>query len=136
MIRTKSHVLILFTVAVAASLLYFYFDPSLGKFFPSCPFYTITGLFCPGCGSQRAFHELLHGHIINAAAHNLLFVLFTPLMLFSAIVTANNIFRRQKIGQAIFHSTPVAITVFLAVIFFWIARNIPFEPFAYLAPGI
>lgn len=136
MIRTKNHVFILLTVAVAGSLLYFYFDPSFDRFFPSCPFYTLTGMFCPGCGSQRAFHELLHGHIFNAAGHNVLFVLFTPLILFSAVVTVNNIFNRRKLAQRIFYSTSFAIAVLAAVVLFWIVRNIPFEPFSYLAPGI
>lgn len=134
MVRTKNHVIILIAVAVTASLLYFYFDPSLNNFFPPCLFYTATGLFCPGCGSQRAFHDLLHGHLIDAAGHNLLFVIFTPLMLFSAIVAVNNIFRKKKIAQRIFNSTVFTFAVLIIVLAFWILRNIPAPPFANLAP--
>src|SRR5690606_2629375 len=35
-------------------------DPATG-ILPSCPFYTLTHWYCPGCGSQRALHALLHG---------------------------------------------------------------------------
>src|SRR5215210_1294373 len=99
MIQTRNHVLIFITVAILGSLLYFYFDPSYSHIFPSCPFYTITGLLCPGCGSQRAFHALLHGDIAGAAHKNMLFVLFLPLIIFSLIVTLNNIFRKTKLEQ-------------------------------------
>jgi hypothetical protein len=134
MVRTKNHVIILIAVAVTASLLYFCFDPSLNHFFPPCPFYTLTGLFCPGCGSQRAFHDLLHGDVLNAADHNLLFVLFTPLVLFSGIVAVNNIFRKKKIAQRIFNSTVFTFAVLIIVLAFWILRNIPAAPFTNLAP--
>lgn len=134
MVATKNHVFILLTVAVTGSLLYFYFDPSLNKFFPPCPFFTLTGLYCPGCGSQRALHDILHGHISAAADHNILFVLFLPLILFSAGVTMNNIFNKKKITQRIFNSTAFTLAVLISVILFWIFRNIPVEPFPYLAP--
>ncbi len=29
-----------------------------------CPFYTLTGLYCPGCGGQRAFKALLRGDML------------------------------------------------------------------------
>jgi Protein of unknown function (DUF2752) len=49
-------------------------DPSHGGLLP-CPFRTITGLWCPGCGLTRATHQLLHGHVVAALHYNLL-VLF------------------------------------------------------------
>lgn len=33
---------------------------------PSCPTLSILGFPCPGCGSLRAIHALLHGHISAA----------------------------------------------------------------------
>ncbi len=134
MVATRNHIFILLTVAVIGSLLYFYFDPSLNKFFPPCPFLTLTGLYCPGCGSQRALHDILHGHIFAAADHNILFVLFMPLILFSAVVAINNIFNKKKIVQHIFNSTIFTFVVLILVTLFWVSRNIPVKPFLYLAP--
>ena len=37
------------------------FDPAVTWWFPSCPFYALTGWLCPLCGSLRAVHALLHG---------------------------------------------------------------------------
>jgi hypothetical protein len=134
MIQTKNHVLIFFTVAVLGSLLYFYFDPSHNNIFPPCPFYMVTGLYCPGCGSQRAFHALLHGDILQSAHKNILFVIFLPLMIFSLLATVNNVFRKKKTDQRIFNSLLFAKVVLVIVLTFWVLRNIPAEPFSWLAP--
>jgi hypothetical protein len=134
MVKSKDQVYIIFTVAVIGSLLYFYFDPSFHEFFPSCPFHTFTGLYCPGCGSQRAFHALLNGDITLALGYNMLFVLFLPFMLYSAGVTVNNIFRKQKIRQQIFRSQSFTFATLAVVLLFWILRNIQLAPFAWLAP--
>jgi len=54
-------------------------DPEKGGFL-SCPFRLLTGLLCPGCGSQRAVHDLLHLRIGEAFAHNGLLVVAVPLL--------------------------------------------------------
>lgn len=46
-------------------------DPSDGGTFIPCPFRTITGLWCPGCGLTRAVHHLLRGHVVTAMHFNL-----------------------------------------------------------------
>jgi hypothetical protein len=69
--------------AVALMGMYFALDPAHYPF-PRCPFYLLTGLHCPGCGSQRATHALLHGHLGQAAGLNLLAVLSLPLLALGA----------------------------------------------------
>lgn len=134
MVKTKDQVYIIVTVAVTGSLLYFYFDPSFYEFFPSCPFHTLTGLYCPGCGSQRAFHALLHGEVASALGYNVLFMLFLPLVIYSAGVTLNNIFTKRTFHQHIFRSQLFTLTTLAVVVLFWILRNIPIETFTWLAP--
>ena len=56
----------------ALLMIYYWFDPSEIELFPKCPFYMLTGLKCPGCGSQRAIHSLLHLDFIGAIRYNLL----------------------------------------------------------------
>ena len=53
------------------------FDPAR-RFFPRCPFHMLTGLDCPGCGSQRAVHSLLHGDVSTAFGYNQLLVVMLP----------------------------------------------------------
>ena len=57
-------------VAIAMVMVYIYrtYDPASGESvipFPKCPFKVLTGLDCPGCGSQRAIHSLLHWDIVS-----------------------------------------------------------------------
>lgn len=50
-------------LTVAGLLLLYLFNPSEVKIFPVCLFKYMTGLPCPGCGMQRAIHQLMHGHL-------------------------------------------------------------------------
>jgi len=69
----------------AAVAILFYFDPQTHAFYPGCFFKTLTGLNCPGCGMLRAIHQLLHGHVAEAARLNLLFVLSLPVVAWWAL---------------------------------------------------
>lgn len=51
------------------------FDPARMAVFPRCPFFRLTGFRCPGCGSQRALHQLLHGDFATALSYNAFLVL-------------------------------------------------------------
>ena len=35
-----------------------------------CPFYEVTGLYCPGCGGTRCLTALMHGHPLLALHEN------------------------------------------------------------------
>lgn len=61
-----------------AASLYYFFDPAAHTWFPKCPVKALTGLDCPGCGSQRAIHALLHGRISEAFHFNALILPFIP----------------------------------------------------------
>jgi hypothetical protein len=58
-------------VLLALAAVYFLFDPNTEGVFPKCAFYVLTGWKCPGCGSQRALHALLHGDIAGAFHMNM-----------------------------------------------------------------
>lgn len=119
---------------VGASLVYFFFNPSRYPFFPKCPFFTLTGFYCPGCGSQRAFHALLHGQLVQAAGFNLLAILAFPFLAYAALVY----FMKHVFGiflrQEIFYRPWFSWTVLGFVLLFWVLRNLPFVCFAWMAP--
>ncbi len=64
-------------LALALIAAYALLDPSK-SLFPRCLFFMLTGLECPGCGSQRAVHSLLHGDLQAAFGFNPLMVMLIP----------------------------------------------------------
>ena len=104
--------------------LFFCFNPTEYHFFPRCFFHLVSGWDCPGCGGQRALHQLLHGHLQSALRHNALFVLLLPVggwFLFRFIL-------RQTTGKHLpsffaHHLWPWVLCII--VIGFGIVRNLP-----------
>jgi len=47
-------------------------DPSDNAVLPTCPFRSLTGWWCPGCGLTRAVHHLVHGDVLGALRYNAL----------------------------------------------------------------
>lgn len=120
----------LVVVVLVFLLLFFLFDARLGGF-PQCPFYLLTGWFCPGCGSQRAISALVHGDVFQALRYNTLMMMFLPLLLYSAFVK----FKYDGVQKIKLLYSPVFVKIILMVVVsFWIFRNIPVFPFSILAP--
>ena len=75
---SRRNLVILGTAALAAAVLFF-FDPATAGFYPPCLFKTFLGTQCPGCGSLRAVHQLLHGNFQQAWALNRPLLVALPL---------------------------------------------------------
>ena len=85
-------------------LIYFSYNPSENSFFIPCPFHYITGFFCPGCGSQRAVHLLLHGDMVGAFRFNPLMVLTLPVLIYGMTITIANWIFETKYRLMLFYS--------------------------------
>lgn len=116
---------IVIVLVTMLAILYRTYNPNGNVYFPKCPFRELTGLKCPGCGSQRAVHYLLNFDIFNSIKENVILVLSIPYILtglvFDSLKNPNeNILNWRKIlfgRKAIF----VILTI---IITFWILRNI------------
>jgi len=110
---------------VAGILVYFNFDPSnpaLSKFFPKCIILQLTGFKCPGCGSQRAIHDLLNGDIALAATHNALLIAAIPIIILYFIADLIKA-RHPRLDNVLSH--PVAIGMLIVIVIaWWILRNV------------
>ena len=122
MIKQKN-LWILGLLLLAVALYYFFLNPyQQTDFFMSCPFYKITGYQCPGCGSQRAFHDILHFHFLEAFKQNALFVLGIPYVLL--IFYANfNKEKHQKLRQVLLGNKTLLILLIVAILF-GVLRNL------------
>ena len=125
---------IIIAVLVLISLVVLYsFSPNNYSFFPKCPFYILTGFNCPGCGSQRALHALLHGNLTAAVNYNLLFVVSLPFIAAYFGLKLLSIIKGGGMTLYLFdHPNAPALAVLLVLIF-WVVRNLPFSPFNFLA---
>ncbi|MBI9041428.1 DUF2752 domain-containing protein [Lutibacter sp.] len=112
---------------------YYTINPSTVNYLPKCPLYITTGLYCPGCGSQRATHHLLNFNFIEVAKQNVLYILGILLIAYHLFITVINSLFKKNIYNYIYHpKTP--IIVLIIVLLFWIVRNIPRYPFNLLIP--
>lgn len=119
--------------AVAAVGWYYYHYNPAHSLFPRCPFHAATGLYCPGCGSQRAIHQLLHGHWLEAANYNLLATLMLPLIgLHLGAWAINRLFGTRL--PLLFQRYLLAKWILVLVLLFWLLRNLPVEALRWLAP--
>ena len=116
-------------------LIYFSYNPSENSFFIPCPFHYITGFFCPGCGSQRAVHLLLHGDVVGAFRFNPLMVLTLPVLIYGMTITIANWIFETKYRLMLFYSNLFIYGYFGLAILYWILRNLPIYPFNLLAPA-
>lgn len=106
----------------------FIFEPGRTGFFPVCPFRALTGFTCPGCGSTRGLHCLLHGNVIAAFEFNPLFVLSLPFMLYAFARYSNAVMRGRPLKGNQLNAKYIWL-LFVVVLSFWIFRNTPFYPF-------
>ena len=112
-------------LCLAVFLLYF-FPPAETRFYPRCIFHAVTGLECPGCGSLRAAHSVLHGDFAMAFRLNPLLFVLLPLAGLTWVI--------YRPGG--FSAVPAKwIWALLGVIIaFGVLRNLPLAPFSYFNP--
>jgi hypothetical protein len=116
-------------------IIYSTFNPSGNSLFIPCPFRYVSGFYCPGCGSQRAIHQLLHLNFIAAFRLNPFMVLSIPLILYGLLVTAWNYVFETQYRIKFFYSKLFIYGYFGLAVMYWVLRNISYYPFNLLAPS-
>ena len=119
-------------IGLIVAILYFYFSPNT-SFFPRCPLYSTTGIYCPGCGSQRAMHSFLHLDFKGVLKYNVLFFFGVIVFIYHLVVNILNNYYGKNIKNVLYHKK-APILILILIIIFWILRNIPVYPFTLLAP--
>src|SRR5258706_11438159 len=96
----------------AGAVILYRFDPATVHFYPRCVFHSLTGLQCPGCGTTRALHHLLHGDVAGAFHLNPMLFAVVP---FGILASASRRFATHPLtgwGAAV------------VTVAWWIGRNL------------
>lgn len=108
-------------IVVATLVVLFIFDPMQAGFFPRCPSKMLTGYDCPGCGTLRALHALLHGDIAQVWD-------FNPALFFALPLAAIFFLGDSRSGprwcRAVSHSRLTPPLLLAAIIAWTLARNL------------
>jgi hypothetical protein len=129
--RLKS--LTVFGGGIVAIYYLYTFNPASSPLYLPCPFHMLTGFHCPGCGSLRALHHVLHGHLTIAFWLNPLMVLALPFLGYSFLSYLMVGIRGRSLPNIFLPAS--CIWIYLGVVLlFWGMRNISTYPFSLLAP--
>lgn len=120
----------------AAGSMLVHFPPATSSFYPKCQLHSLTGLHCPGCGMTRFASAVVRADPAQAAAYNALGLIALPFV---------TVWGLQQVWAWFWGTTPrrwfapkwhARVTaVFLVVLAaFFVLRNVPAEPFTFLAP--
>jgi Protein of unknown function (DUF2752) len=122
------------TVALLGWWLYSH-SPADSTMFPACMLHSLTGLHCPGCGGTRCVHALLHLRFCEALRMNAPAALALPFFALIGVrawwLWLRGLPDFSSYQPKAWHAWAV-VTCLLA---FSVLRNLPWEPFVWLAPG-
>ena len=115
------------SIAIGATYLFF-FEPGKTGFFPACPFRALTGFTCPGCGSTRGLHRLLHGDLVSAFEFNPIMVLALPFLLYALVRYTVAAVRGRPLQRHYLDAKYIWMLV-AVIMSFRVFRNTRFYPF-------
>ncbi len=135
-IDTRSRLWAFLVLLPLASLMYLMgrAEPGSYGWIPGCPSHSLTGLYCPGCGSLRALHCLLTGDIGEAFRSNALLapaLLLVLVSLFQDLVTPG----RGPLSTGSRVSRVAGTGFLIAVVLYTVFRNLPFSFALWLRPA-
>ncbi|GGF51065.1 membrane protein [Marmoricola endophyticus] len=99
-------------------------DPNRPGHYPTCPFLFVTGLWCPGCGTMRAVHDLAHLDLAGALARNPLTVVLVPVLVYAwvawgARLAGRDLPRVSRVPAAVIWGFLVVVVTYAVL------RNVP-----------
>ncbi|MCW4451447.1 MULTISPECIES: DUF2752 domain-containing protein [Chryseobacterium group] len=84
----------------------------------------LSGYSCPGCGSQRAIHELLHLNFKEAFAYNPLLVASIPYITLGIAFSTESLKTRYPKTRKFLYGQNALYVIMAILVLFFIFRNI------------
>jgi hypothetical protein len=122
MMRRTLVIVLVVALLLVFGFIYYALDPSSSSAFPQCSFLALTGYKCPGCGSQRAIHAMLHGDLAAAFRYNALLLISIPWIALCLFAESQRT-RNPRLYLRL--NAPLLILLYFAmVIIWWLLRNV------------
>jgi hypothetical protein len=112
--------------SVALAALYL-FDPATWGVYPACPFRALTGWLCPGCGTLRGLHQLLHGDPAAAFRFNPLMVVSLPFIGWSLLARSAELAAGRALPAVVWRAAWIRALLGVVVLY-GVLRNTPLWP--------
>lgn len=112
----------LFVLLAVLAVVYFFIDPMEVRWMPRCVWKVATGTDCPGCGSQRMAHALMHGDL-RAAWHANAFALCMLPVVAGLLWLEFYRERYPRLYRSV-HSPVVIWSLAASVFVWWVFRNL------------
>lgn len=121
------------TAAVSAAVFFiavlYFWNPAVDRYYPQCLFYSVTGLYCPGCGGLRGTHFFLHLDFEDAFHFNPFVFITTPLIIYTAAYYSFYLLTGKDLPRVPYNRYILAAAALITAVF-WVARNV-FSYFAF-----
>jgi hypothetical protein len=111
-------------VMLASVALHFH-DPHQSGSWGYCPWYLLTGTYCPGCGGLRAVNDLTHGDVLAAASSNLALVVVLPFAVAGLLAWVAARWRGVPLRVGARVAAPVGWSALALLAVFTVLRNLP-----------
>ncbi len=99
-----------------------------------CPTYRFLGVYCPGCGTTRLLHALLHLRVAEAFGRNPLIFLLLPFLAYVVAAAWLRFVAARPVLPVPDVPRWLGWPLFALLVAFTVLRNLPYAPFAFLAP--
>ena len=113
-------------VVLSIGIIYYYVIPEDSIWIPKCPWWLLTGTYCPSCGIQRFLHAFLTGRILEALRINPFLLISVPYAILAVIgkwYNINGVFCHMN---KILYSRKV-LTTYVILFFSWWGIRIIFK---------
>ena len=122
--RSKIIRVIIPVVILSIGIFYYYTPPAETIWVPKCPWWMLTGTYCPSCGIQRFLHELLTGHLLSAFRLNPFLMISLPYATLAILGKWYNINGKLDDLNRFIYSRKVLIAYLTLYLIWWAIRII------------
>jgi hypothetical protein len=95
---------------------------TVARFYPSCPWWSLTHTYCPGCGTMRGISAMAHGHIGGLFVYNKFAFFCLPVLLYAYGNLASQVLFGYQFPVIKLRAVSLYLFI-LIIIFYWILRN-------------